>query len=251
MPLKTWLGLTAKRRTRHTNRQLGAILAAVAGAVNAGGFLAVGRYTSHMTGIISAAADALALGQWDLVVAGAFSVAAFVAGAMVTTVQINWARRAHLHGEYAWSLMLEAGLLLLFGVLGQHLNAYREWFVPVTVLLLCFIMGLQNAVITKLSAAEIRTTHMTGIVTDLGIELGRLVYWNRGRRMADSLRVVADRNKLKIHGLMLVCFISGAIVGALMFKELDFFATVPIALALMVLAVPPIFMDARRYKNSD
>jgi len=38
--------------------------------------------------------------------------------------------------------------------------------------LLCFIMGLQNAVITKISHAEIRTTHVTGLVTDVGIELG-------------------------------------------------------------------------------
>ena len=36
-------------------------------------------------------------------------------------------------------------------------------------------MGLQNAIMTKISKAEIRTTHMTGVVTDIGIELGRLL----------------------------------------------------------------------------
>ena len=39
-----------------------------------------------------------------------------------------------------------------------------------------FHHGLQNALITKLSRAEIRTTHITGIVTDIGIELGKLLY---------------------------------------------------------------------------
>jgi hypothetical protein len=51
--------------------------------------------------------------------------------------------------------------------------------VPLTVLLLSFIMGLQNAVGSKISAGKIRTTHMTGNLTDLGMELGKLLYWNR------------------------------------------------------------------------
>jgi uncharacterized membrane protein YoaK (UPF0700 family) len=59
-------------------------------------------------------------------------------------------------------LVFEAVLLICFGFIGSHLGQ-REWlFVPATVMLLCFIMGLQNAIITKLSGARIRTTHVTG-----------------------------------------------------------------------------------------
>ena len=54
----------AHRRTRRNDLMLGAILAFVAGAINAGGFLAIGHYTSHMTGIVSAIADNLALGNY-------------------------------------------------------------------------------------------------------------------------------------------------------------------------------------------
>lgn len=50
------------------------------------------------------------------------------------------------------------------------------WDVPLTVALLCFVMGLQNAMITKISKAEIRTTHVTGLVTDIGIEIGKSLY---------------------------------------------------------------------------
>ena len=59
MPLHLLNSLTAKQRSQRSNRQLGCLLAFVAGAVNAGGFLAVQKYTSHMTGIISAMADDL------------------------------------------------------------------------------------------------------------------------------------------------------------------------------------------------
>src|SRR5258705_144359 len=84
----------------------------------------------------------------------------------------NYSRQHQLHSEFALPVMLEAVLLLCFGLLGARLSDIDVWFVSVTVMLLAFIMGLQNAVVSKLSLAEIRTTHVTGIVTDIGIELG-------------------------------------------------------------------------------
>ena len=246
MPTDFLHGLTHKVRTRRSNRQLGAVLAFVAGAVNAGGFLAVQRYTSHMTGIVSAIADDLVLGQMALAMAGVSSLLAFVAGAAVTALLTNWARRRQMGGEFALPLMLEASLLLVFGLLGANLELVVDVFVPSTVLLLCFIMGLQNAVVTKISQAEIRTTHMTGVVTDLGIELGRLVYWNRTHEANDQHFVRANRDKLKVHGMILGLFFVGGIVGALAFKRLGFSATVPIAALLTAMAWPPLLQDLRQ-----
>ena len=53
--------LTGQHRTSDSNRRLGLLLAFNAGAINAGGFLAVSQYTSHMTGLVSEMADHLAL----------------------------------------------------------------------------------------------------------------------------------------------------------------------------------------------
>lgn len=235
--------LTGRDRTRRANRQLGAVLAFVAGAINAGGFLAVSRYTSHVTGLLSGVADDLVLGNVGLALAGAVSVLAFMAGAAVTAILINWARRRRMHSEYALSLMLEAVLLLVFGLMGANLAAHTGLLVPATVMLLCFVMGLQNAIVTKISQAVIRTTHMTGIVTDLGIELGRLFYWNRLPGVAEADRVVANRDKLAIHSLILACFFVGAIVGAVAFKTLGFAAAIPFALLLVGMAALPVLDD--------
>jgi len=92
--------------------------------------------------------------------------------------------------------------LLVFGFLGGWLSVIEGLFVPATVLLLCFMMGLQNAVISKLSNAEIRTTHVTGIGTDIsiGIELGKLSYWNRRHPMVEQQLVLANRDRLKVLG---------------------------------------------------
>ena len=57
MPIRYLSRLTAPERSERTNLHLGMALAVVAGALNAGGFLAVGQYTSHMTGIVSSVAD--------------------------------------------------------------------------------------------------------------------------------------------------------------------------------------------------
>ncbi|HEV8315698.1 MAG TPA: YoaK family protein [Burkholderiaceae bacterium] len=245
MPVEFLQNLTTRSRTRRSNRQLGGVLAFVAGAVNAGGFLAVQRYTSHMTGIVSSIADDLVLGQLALAMAGVSSLLAFVCGAAVTALLINWARRQRLQGEFALPLMLEALLLLVFGLLGANLDLLVDVFVPSTVLLLCFLMGLQNAIVTKISQAEIRTTHMTGVITDLGIELGRLVYWNRTREANAQHFVRANRDKLAIHATIVALFFVGGLVGALAFKRLGFSATVPMAALLMMLAAPPLLLDLR------
>ncbi|CAM3679178.1 YoaK family protein [Roseateles saccharophilus] len=238
--------LTGRHRTRSANRQLGAVLAFVAGAVNAGGFLAVRRYTSHMTGVISGVADDLAIGELALALAGLASLLAFIAGAACTALLINWARRRQMHSKYALALLLEAGLLLLFGLVGAHLKTLAHLLVPTAVLLLCFIMGLQNAIVTKISQAEIRTTHMTGVVTDLGIELGRLLYWNRSTVSDPAHYVRANRDKLFIHGVVLGLFFVGGVVGALAFKHFGFTATLPIALLLVLMASPPLIVDLQR-----
>ena len=243
MPTEALLNLATRTRTRRSNRQLGAMLAFVAGAVNAGGFLAVHRYTSHMTGVVSGIADGLALGEFALALAGASALAAFMLGAAATAILVNWARRRELHGEFALPLMLEAVLLLAFGLLGARLDLHADAATAATVLLLSFLMGLQNAIVTKVSKAEIRTTHMTGIATDLGLELGRLVFWNRRPEANARHFVRANREKLIIHATILGLFFLGGVVGALAFKRAGFVSTIPIAALLMALAAPPLLRD--------
>lgn len=237
--------LTGDQRDPRADEHLGLSLAFIAGAVNAGGFLAVGQYTSHMTGVVSILADASALGEWVAATAALLALLAFLAGAATTAILINWARRRKLRSYYALSLLLEAVLLILFGIFGAYLAGLHEAFIPVTVLLLCYIMGLQNAVITKISNAIIRTTHVTGLATDIGIELGKLFYYNRKRTPAPA--VLANRAKLKLHLGLLGCFCIGGILGALGFKHIGFSATLPLALGLIVLAGLPVYEDAVLY----
>ncbi len=245
MPANYARFLLNRERTVSANRQLGWALAFVAGAMNAGGFLAVQQYTSHVTGSLSMLADQLALGQMGLVVDAMVSVLAFLVGAVVSSVLILEARRRRLASEYALPLLLEAALILLFGLAGSQLSRYEGLLVPFTVVLLCFMMGLQNAVVTKLSGAVIRTTHMTGVVTDLGIEIGRALH-SRRTRPDGGVPVRTDRQRMLVLAGLLLAFMAGAVAGAFGFKSVGYVFTVPLALVLAALAAVPALDDLRR-----
>lgn len=231
--------LTGASRTESGNRKLGYLLAFVAGAINAGGFLAVQQYTSHMTGIVSEMADLVALGHYGIAFFGLVCLGTFVSGAACTAFLVNFARSRHLHSEYAIPLLLEAVLLLAFGILGTQIENVQDNFITATILLLCFVMGLQNAVITKISGAVIRTTHVTGIVTDLGIDLGRLLFrvFSQG---ADRLRPPA---RMPMLAILLVSFFVGGLTGAVGFQTFGFSATWPRALMLIAAAAVPVYDD--------
>ena len=246
--LRPFHHLTGQHRTAATNRLLGGLLAFNAGAINAGGFLLVSMYTSHMTGFASMLADNLVLGNMKLVLGALGALLAFTAGAALTAILVNWSRQNWLRSEVALPLLVEAVLLLIFGLMGATLSRQTPFAVPLTLLVLAFTMGLQNALVSKISASQIRTTHMTGVITDLGIELGKLFYWNRTGSPLES-RVRANHIKLRLYATLLGMFISGGLVGALGFKYVGFIWVVPLAIGLLAISLPPLYADWRRQQR--
>lgn len=232
--------VAASERTGAADTLLGMTLTFIAGAINAGGFLAIGQYTSHMSGILSSMANNLAAGSLALVAIGLAGFLPFLSGAACSAILINWGRRHHMGSRYALPLLLEALILCLFGLIGFMAHPSSD-LVAGAVPLLCFVMGVQNATVTKISGARMRTTHVTGIVTDIGIELGKLLYWNRSRHIDEI--VTADRDKLSLLLLLLGSFLAGGIAGAISFNHLGFLFCIPFAFLLLVLAAPPLAGD--------
>lgn len=238
MPITYLTKLSSPKRTPQSNLHLGCLLAGIAGALNAGGFLAVGRYTSHMTGIVSEAADNIILGQLWVVLAAICMLLAFISGSATTAILINYARRNQFRLIFTPVFWVEASLLLVFGLTGRQLHNHSLITVSLTTVLLCYVMGLQNALITKISHAEIRTTHITGLVTDIGIELGKMLYWNKNNHYSMQ-KVASNRSKLVLHSSLVLAFFSGGLVGALGFKYLGFLTALPLAMLLLLISLAP------------
>ena len=246
MPIAFARRLTGRSRSPEADRHLGYALAFIAGGINAGGFVAVHQYTSHMTGIASSLSNSVASGAWALAGGSLASLLSFAAGATTCTLLIRSARRRRMHSEYALPLLLEALLLLAFGMAGRRIGVEEAGPLAAKVALLCFIMGLQNALVTKLSRAEIRTTHVTGIVTDIGIELGRRI---ADRRDAAAAKVTGSgTSKLRLLVALLAAFIVGGIVGTAAFRAIGDLATIPLATMLIACALVPLADDARDWR---
>ena len=238
--------VSGRERTDASNRHLARYLAFVAGAAYAGGFLAVRQYTSHMSGIVSAMADNLALGRLPLVLSGLAAVLSFLAGSATTAVMHRWTRAHESASEFALPLFVEAVVLLVFGCVG-HAFAGR---VLVSILLLCYAMGLQNAILTRVSDAVIRTTHLTGMITDVGIKLGRIVYAAFHR---EPLTNSIEMSKLQLLSSLIALFFLGGVSGAIAFRHVSFLFTLPLAAILLTLAAVPVTDDLRtrlRFRRS-
>ena len=225
--------LVASRRSAGNDLVLGTILAAIAGAANVGGFFALGQYTSHMTGYLSAIADQLtALNLW-IALLSVLAVAAFVSGSALSAFLINWGRDHVFRQQYALPLTIQGGLLLGFSLCGTLPPDIGR---VLGLVILCFIMGMQNATITNISGARIRTTHATGTVTDIGIELGRVVY----DRVWPDRGVAPDRVKLGILLKIIGMFVLGGIFGVIGFQLAGFMFAIPLAGVLFILGLPGV-----------
>lgn len=96
---------------------------------------------------------------------------------------------------------------------------------------------------TKISNAAIRTTHVTGMVTDIGIELGKLLYVNLDRSPEREPLVRANREKLRIQASLFALFFGGGVLGAVGFSRFGYVAVLPLAMLLFAIAIWPVAED--------
>lgn len=226
-------------------RWLGYVMALLAGAINAGGFFAVARYTSHVTGELSHAADMAYLREWGMAAAALFGIMCFVFGAAHSSWVILWTKRRRFRGSFGLSMWLEAVYLLMFGMLGVATLRFGTTVIPpIAIFLLCFIMGMHNTVMTIISGGAIRSTHMTGTATDLGIELSKLLYYQRD----DNPRlphVYVNRPKIKLFVGLIVAFLVGGIIGAWGYHTVGHYFALAVALVLFILGFGSVGYDVK------
>lgn len=180
-----------------------AVLACVAGIVNVVGFLGFQEQAiTHLTGNTSLLGAALASG--DGAARGLVAmIAAFVFGAMLggLIVQDSTLR---LGRRYGVALSIESALLVAaVPLFRQHALAG-----PIVA---AVAIGLQNAMATTYSGALVRTSHVSGMFTDIGIMLGHAL---RGLPLA--------RRRLALCTLVIVFFFGGGVVGAILFSRFEY-----------------------------
>lgn len=200
------------------------LLAFQGGFVNVGGFMAVHRFVSHMTGFGTWIGVEL-LNKNYLGTIGMMAVpTSFLIGAMVSAWLIERERMKKRAPKYlsvfsiiifVFALITILGSFQFLGVFGEPFNYRRDY---VLLFLLTFVCGVQNAVISSASGAVVRTTHLTGVTTDLGIGLVRLWTDRHHFTKKDNKELFATFFRTGI----IFSFIFGSIVGAFLFKQFNF-----------------------------
>jgi uncharacterized membrane protein YoaK (UPF0700 family) len=194
-----------------------------AGFLNIGGFLSCHRFVSHVTGAWTMVGYEINSGELSAVLGVLATPLFLLAGAMLSGQLVDVRLRTQKQPKYyeVYGLMfvliaviLICGLFGIFGVFGEPLALARDY---ILVFLLSFICGLQNGTITSVSKVVIRTSHLTGLTTDLGLGLARLL--NQRRIQGDSFEEV--RANLMRVGLIFF-FIAGAAVGGFVFPRWEF-----------------------------
>jgi uncharacterized membrane protein YoaK (UPF0700 family) len=205
------------------NRRVAGYLAFVGGFVNSSGFVLIGTFTSHVTGNVGRLANDAALGNYAAAAAALTLVFSFFAGAFCASVIVESRFFGRTALAYTFALAVEAFLLLVFTGLSYVTMTAHARVQDAEALLLCAAMGIQNALITRLSGAVVRTTHLTGVVTDLGIECARWFrFWRKSLGDATHLSLVFGRNvaerpalpKILLLGTIAASFFVGATCGA-------------------------------------
>lgn len=271
--------LSASAYSFRQKSRLAISLSWVAGYTNVIAMIMLGGVVvSHATGNVThfgKAAGEVALhwrnGPWREVAYFGFLVVAFLFGAISSAVMTEAARRRGRKSKYILPMAAEAALLTAFGV-GVHLH-YRHrisaeqglnfyWMTGCA----AFAMGLQNATITRISGAVVRTTHLTGVVTDFGLEGVQYLWWvwdktyggppaprNHGRtrsgprqdRIGRVWRVSRRHPSVLRLGLLASIFGSflvGVALGTITFIELPTYALAPPVLFLLWI----IYVDWRK-----
>ncbi|GAA5194890.1 YoaK family protein [Ferrimonas gelatinilytica] len=193
-------------------------LALLAGTVNAVGLLGVEHQSlSHLSGIATQLGSGLvtkAPGLWHLGgIILSFLVGSALSGWLIGQSSLRLGR------HYDTLLWLEATLLMMAALLLTHGGLGGHYFASAA-------CGLQNALVTTYSGAIVRTTHVTGVITDLGLMLG-------GRLRGGDF----DRRKFWLLILIVAGFIGGGFLGALLFARWQFLALIGPALACSALAL--------------
>lgn len=210
-------------------------LALVAGYTNVVAILTCGVVVSHMTGHAANLGREVVEGKFAAAALLATILVAFFVGAFISGLATEAGRLRGWSSIYVLPAAIEIALLCAFAVGVELHNPIAEefgnrlWWMTIVA---AVSMGLQNATITRISSGVVRTTHLTGILTDLGHESAQLALVRQllgGRGAARNTQIAQGpgKQRLLLLASILFSFIVGSALGALAYASFPHWSMVP------------------------
>lgn len=167
-----------KARTFIHNLRLAILLSFVAGLVNITGVLELHTLTTNVTGHFAYFAEEFMKKDYATAVTFLLFTLCFLLGAFTSNCIVEWVLQRHARLAHVVPIALEIFILTSVGLFFTSNSIYLIEG-KLEAFLLLFAMGIQNSLVTKVSQSRVRTTHLTGLFTDLGIELSQLFFYKK------------------------------------------------------------------------
>lgn len=209
------------RRTFSHNLRLASTLSFVAGIVNIAGVLSVATLTTNVTGHFAFFAEEIVHNNYYKAINIILYILFFLFGAFTSNVIVQFVVRKKPRIAHSFPMYLEIVLLSFVG-LSSTLNPNYIAYI------LLFSMGLQNALVTNISQSVVRTTHLTGLFTDLGIELSQLLF---STKILEKKRIARS---IYLRLSIIFFFFLGCVSGGLAYQNLKLKILVLAAILLLM-----------------
>lgn len=214
-----------KSRTLTHNLRIASLLSFVAGIVNVAGFLAVAKLTTNVTGHFAFFVDEIfKLNFWNGFVYFLY-IFFFFLGSFVSSFLVELISEKTERNIYVFPTSIEILILFSLGIFGSNLIIDNPNMIACSLL---FAMGLQNSLVTKISNATVRTTHLTGLFTDLGIELSQLFFYKEPG-MKHKLY-----SSIKLRLTIISFFFIGGIIGGIFYGKIKLKVLLIAGIALVI-----------------
>ena len=224
-----------KTRTLSHNKKIASLLSFVAGVVNVAGFISVQRLTTNVTGHFAYFVDEVFKLNFAESFIYFYYILFFFLGSFVSSLFVEIISRRNEQFIFVIPAILESFILFFVGFFGQEFVKSSPNFIAFTLL---FAMGLQNSLVTRISNAIVRTTHLTGLFTDLGIELSQLFFYKE----VDQQERLMSTIKLRLR--IIAFFFLGGLVGGTFYAYLNLYVLFIPASFLII----GLFYDSVKFK---
>lgn len=226
-----------KNRTFSHNLRLATLLSFVAGIVNVSGVLALKTLTTNVTGHFAFFAEELMVHDYSAALTFLVFTIFFLIGSFTSSFLSEYMLRISPEFSHVVPISLEITILSIIGIIGEQydLTNLNGKLIAFSML---FAMGIQNSLVTKISQSTVRTTHLTGLFTDLGIELSQLFFYKK----------TDERKRLKtsifLRLSIITFFFIGCVSGGFIYQKIEM-KTLLVAAFFLIIA---LFYDYIRFQ---
>src|SRR5690625_398173 len=212
-------------RTKIQNLRLASFLSFVAGAVNVIGFYLFGIMTTHVTGNVVHLTTSFLDGFTSIAMSFMLFLASFLVGSFLANFFLELGGRKRVRYRYVLLVFTEVFLLILVLVSRWNLIFINE---NIQVALLFMTMGIQNALVTWISNSVVRTTHLTGMFTDLGIELSQLIFYRKKEER------MALKSSIQLRLFIILFFFLGCFIGGILYYKWNYTSLILPIITLLI-----------------